>query len=204
MPHGSTADFSISFPAPPVFFTHFPSLLPPLFLLLPSNRLLQVLRKSDSDKVTVVGAGVTLHEALAAHKTLEAEGIKIRVVDAFCLKVGGEAGLTMTHIAILIHCFCDVTKPFPVWVRAPGCVILLGTGSWMRNTVGYGLLDAYYCWVWAPGCVVLLGTGSWVRNTVGYGLLDAYYCWVWAPGCVVLLGTGSWMRNTVGYGLLDA
>lgn len=47
----------------------------------------QVLRKSDSDKVTVVGAGVTLHEALAAHQTLAAEGINIRVVDAFCLKV---------------------------------------------------------------------------------------------------------------------
>ncbi|CAI7993989.1 Transketolase [Geodia barretti] len=46
----------------------------------------KVLRKSDGDKVTVVGAGVTLHEALAAHKTLQAEGINIRVVDAFCLK----------------------------------------------------------------------------------------------------------------------
>ena len=47
----------------------------------------QVLRKSDSDKVTVVGAGVTLHEALKAYETLKAEGINIRVVDAFCLKV---------------------------------------------------------------------------------------------------------------------
>jgi transketolase len=46
----------------------------------------KVLRKSDSDKVTVVGAGVTLHEALTAYETLKAEGINIRVVDAFCLK----------------------------------------------------------------------------------------------------------------------
>lgn len=46
----------------------------------------KVLRKSDSDKVTVVGAGVTLHEALAAYETLKAKGTHIRVVDAFCLK----------------------------------------------------------------------------------------------------------------------
>lgn len=46
----------------------------------------KVLRKSDSDKVTVVGAGVTLHEALAAYETLKAEGTNIRVVDPFCLK----------------------------------------------------------------------------------------------------------------------
>ena len=46
-----------------------------------------MLRESNSDKVTVVGAGVTLHEALAAYETLKKEGINIRVVDAFCLKV---------------------------------------------------------------------------------------------------------------------
>ena len=36
--------------------------------------------------VTVVGAGVTLHEALTAHTQLKAEGINIRVVDPFTLK----------------------------------------------------------------------------------------------------------------------
>ena len=68
-----------------LFALHFP----PPFLSVSSLSLsiAQVLRKSDGDKVTVVGAGVTLHEALAAHKTLQAEGINIRVVDAFCLKV---------------------------------------------------------------------------------------------------------------------
>ena len=44
------------------------------------------MRKSDSDKVTVVGAGVTLEEACKAHETLKAEGINIRVVDPFTLK----------------------------------------------------------------------------------------------------------------------
>lgn len=34
----------------------------------------QVVRQSDSDQVTVIGAGVTLHEALAAADTLAKEG----------------------------------------------------------------------------------------------------------------------------------
>lgn len=32
------------------------------------------MRQSDKDVVTVIGAGVTLHEALAAHDTLKSEG----------------------------------------------------------------------------------------------------------------------------------
>ena len=48
--------------------------------------LVQVVRRSDSDKVTVVGAGVTLHEALSAYEDLKKEGINIRVVDPFTLK----------------------------------------------------------------------------------------------------------------------
>lgn len=35
---------------------------------------LQVLRESDNDLVTVIGAGVTLHEALAAYDILKSEG----------------------------------------------------------------------------------------------------------------------------------
>jgi len=38
------------------------------------------------DAVTVVGAGVTLHEALAAQKQLAAEGLKVRVVDLYSVK----------------------------------------------------------------------------------------------------------------------
>lgn len=34
----------------------------------------QVVRQSDNDHVTVVGAGVTLHEALAAAEMLASEG----------------------------------------------------------------------------------------------------------------------------------
>lgn len=37
----------------------------------------QVVRQSDSDVVTVIGAGITLHEALAAAEILASEGVLI-------------------------------------------------------------------------------------------------------------------------------
>jgi len=46
---------------------------------------LKVVRKSDADVVTVIGAGVTLFEALKAHDQLKAEGIAIRVIDLYSL-----------------------------------------------------------------------------------------------------------------------
>jgi transketolase len=46
----------------------------------------KVLRRSDSDAVTVVGAGITLHEALGAYEDLKKEGIPIRVVDLYSVK----------------------------------------------------------------------------------------------------------------------
>ncbi len=46
----------------------------------------KVVRSSPQDVVTVVGAGVTLHEALAAHAELAAAGIAIRVIDLYSLK----------------------------------------------------------------------------------------------------------------------
>jgi transketolase len=47
---------------------------------------LKVLRHSGSDVATVVGAGVTVFEALKAHDELEKEGLRIRVVDLYSLQ----------------------------------------------------------------------------------------------------------------------
>lgn len=46
----------------------------------------KVLRQSANDKITVVGAGVTLFEALKAADALAAEGINITVIDAYSVK----------------------------------------------------------------------------------------------------------------------
>jgi len=46
----------------------------------------KVVRQSDSDKVTVVGAGITLHEALKACEQMKTKGVNIRVIDLYCVK----------------------------------------------------------------------------------------------------------------------
>jgi transketolase len=46
----------------------------------------KLVRHSPADRVTVVAAGITLHEALRAHAKLQAEGIAIRVIDAYSVK----------------------------------------------------------------------------------------------------------------------
>lgn len=46
----------------------------------------KVLRSSQDDVVTVVGTGITVHEALKAYEMLKAENIFIRVVDCYSIK----------------------------------------------------------------------------------------------------------------------
>jgi transketolase len=46
----------------------------------------QTLRRSTHDAATVIGAGVTLHEALKAYETLKGAGITIRVIDLYSVK----------------------------------------------------------------------------------------------------------------------
>jgi len=53
----------------------------------------KTLRKSANDRVTVVGAGITVHEALAAADVLSKEGIAIRVIDAYSVKPVDHEGL---------------------------------------------------------------------------------------------------------------
>jgi transketolase len=53
----------------------------------------KTLRESPRDVCTVVAAGVTLFEALKAHDLLAAEGIAIRVIDAYSIQPIDKAGL---------------------------------------------------------------------------------------------------------------
>ncbi|WP_329415154.1 transketolase [Streptomyces sp. NBC_00704] len=46
----------------------------------------KVLRSSDRDRMTVVAAGVTVHEALKAAEALDGEGIAVRVIDLYSVK----------------------------------------------------------------------------------------------------------------------
>jgi transketolase len=54
---------------------------------------LKVLRTSDRDAVTVVGAGITVFEALKAYDQLKAEGVSIRVIDLYSVSPVDRDGL---------------------------------------------------------------------------------------------------------------
>jgi transketolase len=46
----------------------------------------KTLRSSPDDRATIVAAGITLVEALGAADALEAEGVRVRVIDLYCVK----------------------------------------------------------------------------------------------------------------------
>ncbi|MFW5791286.1 MAG: transketolase [Desulfohalobiaceae bacterium] len=99
----------------------------------------KVLHQSDEDLVTLVGAGITLHECLAARESLAGEGISVRVIDLYSVKpvdtatlaesaqstlavitvedhslAGGlgEAVLSaLAHIPVPVHCLGVTQKP---------------------------------------------------------------------------------------------
>jgi transketolase len=52
----------------------------------------KIVRQSAQDKVTVIGAGITLHEAVRAADELKSQGTAIRVIDLYCVKpIDGKA-----------------------------------------------------------------------------------------------------------------
>ncbi|TVP61312.1 MAG: transketolase [Nodularia sp. (in: Bacteria)] len=46
----------------------------------------KIIRSSDQDQAAVIGAGITLHEAIKAYERLKNEGITVRVIDAYSVK----------------------------------------------------------------------------------------------------------------------
>jgi transketolase len=59
----------------------------------------KVLRSSPDDQVTLIGAGVTLYACLAAADELAADGISVRVIDAYSVKPIDTATLTAAAAA---------------------------------------------------------------------------------------------------------
>src|SRR5438128_1232254 len=46
----------------------------------------KVVRQSDKDRLTIVAAGITVHEALKAADQLQSQRVKVRVIDAYSVK----------------------------------------------------------------------------------------------------------------------
>lgn len=60
-------------------------------VIYPNNEAFQIggsktLRNSNSDRATIVAAGITLHEALKAYEQLKNDGIEVRIVDLYSVK----------------------------------------------------------------------------------------------------------------------
>jgi transketolase len=84
----------------------------------------RVLRQSGEDRVTVVGAGITLHEALKAYDMLQVEGIAIRIIDAYSVKPIDAAGL---------------------WdaARATNYQVIVVEDHWLEGGLGDAVLEAF-------------------------------------------------------------
>lgn len=109
----------------------------------------KVLRQSDDDRVTLVAAGATVHEALTAYDELKQKGISVRVIDAYSIKPidvatlreAGEAtgqivtiedhypagGLGEAVLAALAE------RPMSVWQLAVRKIPMSGKGDELRN-----------------------------------------------------------------------
>jgi transketolase len=67
----------------------------------------KVLRKGEGDLVTVVAAGITVHEALKAHEALKKEGLGARIIDAYSVApldaatIGREAAQTGGKVVVV-------------------------------------------------------------------------------------------------------
>ena len=84
---------------------------------------LKIVRSADTDRCTVVGAGVTLHQAVAAYDRLKAEGISIRVVDLYSVKP--------VDAATLARCLAET-----------GGKLLTVEDHWAQGGIGAAVLEA--------------------------------------------------------------
>ncbi|MDX3800742.1 transketolase [Streptomyces sp. AK04-3B] len=71
----------------------------------------KVLRSSERDRMTIVAAGVTVHEALKAAEALDGEGIAVRVVDLYSVKPVDRA--TLRRAAEETGCLLTVEDHHP-------------------------------------------------------------------------------------------
>jgi transketolase len=113
-----------------------------------------VLKKSAADKVAVVAAGITVHEALKAHETLAKAGIAVRLIDAYSVKpidretlrqaakdTGGRLVVVEDHWAegglgdAVLEAFSGVEGPLPR-------VVKLGVRKMPGSGTPWQLLDA--------------------------------------------------------------
>ncbi len=112
----------------------------------------RVLRESDADRLTLVAAGATVHEALKAYEQLESDGIPVGVIDAYSIKpidattLRAAADVTGMIVTVedhypagglgdaVLHAFAD--HPVPLTVLAVQQTPMSGQGDELRDFEG--------------------------------------------------------------------
>jgi transketolase len=84
----------------------------------------KVVRESAEDQVTLIGAGVTLHEAIKAADTLAQDGIHARVIDLYSVKPVDAETLTAAS-------------------RATGGRLVVAEDHWAEGGIGDAVLDVF-------------------------------------------------------------
>jgi len=110
----------------------------------------KTLRATANDAVTVVAAGVTLHEALAAHDLLKKDGIALRVIDLYSVKPIDAATLvraaseTGAIVTVEDHSVCGgLGEAVAAAVAGRGRVEILGVRDIPRSGKPAELLEAH-------------------------------------------------------------
>ena len=115
----------------------------------------KVLRQSAQDKVTVIGAGITLHEALKAADELKGKGTAVRVIDLYCVKpIDGKA--------LAEH------------VKATGGKLVTVEDHWPEGGVGEAVLSALASTGVAPSKSKLLAVTGMPHSGKPEELVDAF------------------------------
>ena len=112
----------------------------------------KVLRESDDDRLTIVAAGATVHEALKAHEELRRDGISVRVIDAYSIKpidadtLREAAAATGAIVTVEDHYPAGglgeavlsalADRPVPVTILAVNKTPMSGTGEELRDYTG--------------------------------------------------------------------
>jgi transketolase len=115
----------------------------------------KVVRQSPQDKVTVIGAGITLHEALKAADQLKSQGTAIRVIDLYCVKpIDGKA--------------------IAEQVKATGGKLVTVEDHWPQGGIGEAVLSALAAVGAAPAKSRLLAVTDMPHSGQPEELVDAF------------------------------
>jgi transketolase len=114
----------------------------------------KVVKQSKADKVAVVAAGVTLHEALKAFGQLGSEGVAVRVIDAYSVK---PIDRDVLHQA----------------AKECGNKLVVVEDHWPEGGLGDAVLEAFTGKGAALPTVIKLGVGSMPGSGTPAELLDA-------------------------------